>query len=216
MKYPVAWATRRMRSSERPATHNWRPASAATRPMVWSRAALDAKVVTSTRPLALLTCSEQPGMDALLRTRRLVLEDVGRIAHEREDAAVADRGQRRRYRRGSPSTGVSSIFQSPVWKMLPNGVSISSPLPSGIECDKRDEGHPERAELDRPAALDDVELDLAGQPLLLELAGDQPGGERRREQRHLQFLGEIGQRADMVLVAVGQDDPGQPLAAASR
>ena len=35
----------------------------------------------------------------------------------------------------SPITGVSSIFQSPVWKILPNGVSISRPFPSGIECD---------------------------------------------------------------------------------
>ena len=111
----------------------------------------------------------------------------------------------------SPSTGVSSIFQSPVWKMFPNGVSISRPLPSGIECDSATKLTLNGPELDAPAALDDVELDLAGQPLLLELAGDQPGGERRRVERRLQLLGEIGQRADMILVAVGQDDPEQPL-----
>ena len=116
----------------------------------------------------------------------------------------------------SPITGVSSIFQSPVWKTLPNGVSISSPLPSGIECDERDEGDPERAELDASAALDDVELDLAGEPLFLELAGDQPGGERRGVKRRLQLLGEIGQRADMVLVPVRQDDAGEPVLLASR
>ena len=35
--------------------------------------------------------------------------------------------------RGRRAPGVSSIFQSPVWKMRPCGVSISRPLPSGIE-----------------------------------------------------------------------------------
>ena len=111
----------------------------------------------------------------------------------------------------SPITGVSSIFQSPVWKTLPNGVSISTPLPSGIECDSATKLTRNGPSSMRPAALDDVELDLPGQPFFLELAGDQPGGERRREQRRLQLLGEIGQRADMILVAVGQDDPGEPL-----
>ena len=76
---------------------------------------------------------------------------------------------------------------------------------------QRDEADPERPQLDAPAALDDVELHLSGEPLFLELAGDQAGGERRREQRRLQLLGEIGQRADMILVAVSQDDAGEPL-----
>ena len=61
----------RMRSSERPATHTLRPVSRATRPMVCSRAALEAKVVTSTRPLAFVDLREQPCVDALLRARRL-------------------------------------------------------------------------------------------------------------------------------------------------
>src|SRR6185295_8551800 len=60
-------------------------------------------------------------------------------------------------------------------------------------------------------ALDDVELDLTGQPLLLELAGNQAGGEGRRVERTLELVGEIGKRADMVFVPVGEDDPGQPL-----
>src|SRR5437588_3321853 len=74
-----------------------------------------------------------------------------------------------------------------------------------------DETDPERPELDAPASLDNVEPHLAGEPLLLELAGDEAGGEWRREQRDLQFLGEIGQRPDMVLMTVGQDDPREPL-----
>ena len=56
-------------------------------------------------------------------------------------------------------------------------------VPSGNRVRQRDEADAERPELDRPAALDDIELHLAGQPLFLELAGDQPGGERRREER---------------------------------
>ena len=76
---------------------------------------------------------------------------------------------------------------------------------------QRDKAHPERPQLDAPAALDDIELYVTGEPFLLEFAGDQPGGERGREQRTLQLLGEIGERADMVLMPVGQDDPREPL-----
>ena len=77
---------------------------------------------------------EEAGVDALLGTRRLVLEHVGGIAHQSEHALIADPRQCL-VLGASPSTGVSSIFQSPVWKMFPNGVSMSSPFPSGIECD---------------------------------------------------------------------------------
>ena len=48
-------------------------------------------------------------------------------------------------------------------------------------------------------------------PSSSSLPAIRPGGERRRVERRLQLVGEIGQRADMVLVAVGQDDPGEPL-----
>src|SRR6266496_1698252 len=75
---------------------------------------------------------------------------------------------------------------------------------------QRDETDLERAKLDAPAALDDIELHQPGKPLLLELAGDQPGGERSREQRALELLGEVGQRADMVLMPMREDNPREP------
>ena len=54
-------------------------------------------------------------------------------------------------------------------------------------------------------------LDLPGQPFFLQLARDQPGGERRRVNRHLQIGGHVGQRADMILMPVGDDDPDEVL-----
>ena len=74
---------------------------------------------------------------------------------------------------------------------------------------ERDVAEAERAEPEIAAHLDDVELDLAGQPLLLELAGDQPGGERSGVERHAEIVGEIGDGADMVLMAVGEHDAEQ-------
>ena len=85
-----------------------------------------------------------------------------------------------------------------------------------MECDKRDIGELERAQLERRVARDDVELDLSGEPLLLELSGDQARGEGRGVERDLQLARKIGDRADMVLVTMGQDDAGQPAPAGSR
>ncbi len=110
----------------------------------------------------------------------------------------------------SPSTGVSSIFQSPVWKMLPNGVSISTPLPSGIECESATKLTLNGPSSIASAALDDVELDLSGQPFFLELSGNQPRGERSGIERAFKLFGEIGQRADMILMTMGQNDAGKP------
>ena len=183
--------------------------------MVCSRAALDAKVVTSTRPFAASTWARSPawtlssdpdgsGWNTLVESHTNASTPSSPI---RVSTSVLG---------ASPSTGVSSIFQSPVWNTRPNGVSMSSPLPSGIECDSATKRTLNGPSSMAAAAFDDVELDLAGQPLLLELPGDQSGGERRRVERRLQLLGEVGQGADMVLVAVGQDDPGEPLLLASR
>ena len=82
----------------------------------------------------------------------------------------------------------------------------------GDRMGERHVAEAERAELEIALHLDDVELDLVGQPLLLELAGDQAGGERRRVERHAEIGGEIGDRADMVLMAVGEDDAEQIVA----
>src|SRR5205814_995079 len=65
--------------------------------------------------------------------------------------------------------------------------------------------------LNASASLHYVELHLASETFLLELAGNQAGGERRCEQRRLQFFGEIGKRADMILVPVGGNNARQPL-----
>ena len=144
----------------------------ATRPIVCSRAAFEAKVVTSTRPVGLIVCASKPFVNALLGARRPLLEDVGRIAHQREHACVADLRQRLGARRLAdhrrfvdlPVAGVEDVAER---RLDQQAIALRD------RVRQRDEADLERAELDAPAALDDVELDLAGQPLLLELAGDQ-------------------------------------------
>src|SRR3546814_6919134 len=51
-----------------------------------------------------------------------------------------------------------------------------------------------------------AQRDVVLDSLLLQLAADQAGGERRRVDRHAEIEREIGQRPDMVLVPVGDDD----------
>ena len=102
--------------------------------MVCSRAAFDAKVVTSTRPRALATCSAMPlwtpSSDPEAASWKTLVESHTKARTPSSPIWVSTSGLD-----ASPSTGVSSIFQSPVWNTRPNGVSINTPLPSGIECD---------------------------------------------------------------------------------
>ncbi len=55
-------------------------------------------------------------------------------------------------------------------------------------------------------ARDRVELDLVQQATLAQLDLGQAQGQPRSEDRHVELLQHVGQRADVVLVAVGQDD----------
>ncbi len=73
----------------------------------------------------------------------------------------------------------------------------------------RHETQAERPELERLASGDHVQRDACGIALLLQLAADEPGGERRGIQRHTQILGQIGQRADMILMSMGEHDAEQ-------
>ena len=161
-------------------------------------------------PLGLRDLREEPFVNALLGARRRILEDVRRIAHQREHAFVPDLRQHLRARRLAQHRGRVDLPVAGVEDVSERRLD-QQPVAFGNRVGQRDEADLERAELNAPAALDDVELDPSGQPLFLELAGDQPCGERRREQRRLQLFGEVGQRPDMVLMAVRQDDPDQPL-----
>src|SRR5439155_14999648 len=139
-----------------------------------------------------------------------VLEHVGRIAHEREHAAIADIAQDVRI--GSWAEN-GRLVDLPVagMKYVAERRLNQNPIPLWNGMRQRDEADPEWAELDASAALDDIELHVTGEPLLFELAGDQARRERRREQRRFQLLGEIGQRADMVLVTMSKHDPGKAI-----
>lgn len=55
------------------------------------------------------------------------------------------------------------------------------------------------------AGLHDVQLGLVVQVVFLELAGNQANGERRAVDRHIKLLQQIRNRADVVLVAVSDD-----------
>ena len=127
-----------MRSSERPATQTWRPVSFATRPMVCSRAALEAKVVTSTRPLRLLdTWSSRPSWTAASDPDGCVLEDVGRIADQREHALVADLRQRLVARRLAEHRAFRRSSSRRCGRFGRSGVSISSAVALGNRVGER-------------------------------------------------------------------------------
>src|SRR5206468_1329455 len=79
----------------------------------------------------------------------------------------------------------------------------------GDRMGKGHEAHSERPEFNSATSLDNVELHLASKPLLLELAGNQPSSERCRKEGAFQLLGKIGERTDMVFVAMGEYDPCQ-------
>jgi hypothetical protein len=61
--------------------------------------------------------------------------------------------------------------------------------------------------------VDHIQLDLVADPGLVQFFIDELGGERRGIERYTQFLREIGDCADVILVRVGQDDPDQVLLA---
>ena len=69
-----------------------------------------------------------------------------------------------------------------------------------------DELHAEPPRLHRIPRLTHHQLGLAQQVMLLQLQPDKAGGHTGGVHRHIQFPQEVGQRADMVLVAVGDED----------
>ena len=79
----------------------------------------------------------------------------------------------------------------------------------GDRVRERHVGEAERAEREAAVARDRDELHLLGDPLLLQLAADQPRGEGRGVERHAEIGGQIGDRADMILMPVREHDADQ-------
>ena len=108
---------------------------------------------------------------------------------------------------GRPSSGVWSILKSPVCRIVPNGVSIATAMPSGIECVTRRNRIENGPAVGTFAGGDDVQVGPVGDPVLLELALQQLEREGRAVDRQMVELAEqVRQRADVVLVAVGEHD----------
>ena len=64
----------------------------------------------------------------------------------------------------------------------------------------------ERAKLQHVVRCDGVELGVVEQPVLPQLDLSQPQRQASAEHRDIELLQHIGQRADVILVAVGQED----------
>ena len=94
-----------------------------------------------------------------LGTRCLVIENIGRIAHQREHALVADRAE---FGRGRRHAKLRRIVDLPV-------AGVENPAVRGIDHQRvalwnrvrqRQIAKAERAELEAALIIDDVELDL--------------------------------------------------------
>ena len=162
-------------------------------------------------PLGFLDRLAETGMDPGFGPRRRVLKDVGRIAHQGEDSLIANVMHHLIARWDPEHRCLVDLPVAGVEDIAVRGLDHQA-IALGDRVGQRFEGDLERIEVDAPIALDDVDLDLADQPLFLKFAGDQRGGERRGVERHFQIGGEIGNRTDMIFMSMGQDDPDQLLA----
>ena len=112
---------------------------------------------------------------------------------------------------GSSRIGVGSIFQSPVCSTLPSGVRMISAFASGIECATVTSSTSNGPTVKRPPTGTTFTSISAAILLARALGLDHRRGEGRRIDRHLQLRPQFEQRAEMVLVRVGDDDAAEVL-----
>ena len=169
-----------------------------------------AKQETSTRPRVRSRTCSNAGQDGLLAAGEAGQLDVGAVREERENAAVAPLRERVDVgalvgRRRGVDLEVAAREHHPGRRLDREGEAVEDAVrhPDGVHAEGADlhglAGH------ERPQ----LRLDTA---LLEPLAGEAEGeaapvdGRRRGRER-------VGQRADVVLVAVREEDPAEPLRA---
>ncbi len=194
----------------RPCCASERPTSATLRPASRAASAIDLHA----RDVA----GEAGHRDAAAQAadqRRQAVADVrlaAGMALDHRIGGIADHRQHALARRappsaassvGGPTSGCGSSFQSPVCSTMPYGVSITSACASGIECATRMKRSANGARSIVPPGGMTCSLHLVEQPHLGQLAPQHGGGERRGIDRAAQLRPQPGDRADMVLMRMG-------------
>ena len=108
----------------------------------------------------------------------------------------------------SPSTGVWSSFQSPVWKTRPAAVSMRDADRVGHRVRHADELEPERAELDRARSGSTSRSSAArSRPCSSSFDLTSPSVSRVAQHlAHADLAQQVRQRADVILVRVREHD----------
>ena len=135
--------------------------------------------------------------DLHLRARVAGAVDVRRVGAEHEHALGAELGE-------PPVIGRLAVERARV-ELEVSGVHERADR----RPDRQADG--ERADLDAVARPHRPEIGALGEPVLAEPFGDQGQRQRRAEDGHARLSEEVGHRADVVLVAVGQEDSAEPV-----
>ena len=113
---------------------------------------------------------------------------------------------------GGPMTGVGSIFQSPVCSTVPSGRADDQRVRFRDRMGDRDQLDVERPEREAAAERHDLDRDFRRARLARALGLEQRGGERRRVDRHLEPRPQVDERAEMILMGVGEHEADEVLA----
>ena len=107
----------------------------------------------------------------------------------------------------SPSTGVWSSFQSPVWKTRPAAVSRQTPTASGTECDMRTSSTRNGpSSIDPESGPTSRSSEAFNRPCSSSFDLTRPRVRRvASTDAHPDLAQQVGQRADVVLVGMRQD-----------
>ncbi len=183
-----------------------RPQAAAASATARSRATFEAKVVTATRPGAVRMRSARDLGDVGFGRRAAFAHRIGGIADQREATFVAERAQlgfvgRRTDDRGAVDLPVAGMQNGAERGANDQAVRFRNRVGHRHELDV------ERPEREASAERNDIDRHLARARLALPLGLEQGRGERRRIDRQLEPRPQIEQRAEMVLMRVGEHEP---------
>ena len=147
---------------------------------------------------------ERPA-DRPLRHGEALPDRVRRLAEKRENPLLPELRHALQVRRLAEHRGVVDL-EVPGVEDDARRAEDRERRAVGNRVVRLDELHVEVPERHRVPVLHDEELRRVGEPVLLKLVLNQRDREARRVHRHIQILQNVRERADVVLVAVGDDE----------